>query len=244
MTAADTPQARGALGHIYRRLGAEDIFRRQVASPRHRALIRIAAVMGSLRPGLLLREAMADALASGGLRAEEVEDLVIHLASYAGMGAATEAMSWLAGLGRDGLHGHDVQATRSEAAQLDAPDRAIHGRKLYSQLDAERVPLQEAYYGRLSVEYYARVMAMFGCTFERPTLGIQDREIATVAVLASMGHCRPQLVFHTRIALEQGVAVPILAEILMHVQLFAGLPVANNAAAAMVELLFPPKREN
>ena len=224
--------ALGALGAIYAGLGARDIFVRPGVSEADRALMRIAAVVGTGHTGPLLREALVDALANA-LTGVQVEDLIIHLASYVGLARAHDAMHALAATLKALEHEHDV--TTSSDAHADKPmaQRFEAGMAQYARLDGPRARQQLSFYGSLSPDYYPYVMGMFGCTFDRPSLDVRSREIATVAVLAAMGTAPNQLRFHARVALEQGVAKDLLAEVLLHVQLFAGLPAANNAAAVL-----------
>lgn len=228
----------GALGEIYEKLGKGDVHRRPVGSERERALIRVATLAGCRDSGPLLEEAMLDTL-EGAMLAPDLEDLVIHLAAYVGMAWAIQAMLLFKRLGDEGRHLHAVAKTRCETAGLGFAERSAHGIRLYSSLDAARVPRQLEYYSRLSADYYRYGMSLFGCTFERHGLNIREREIASVSALAAIGTCQTQLAFHTKVAVEQGVELALLAEVLIQVQLYAGLPVANNAATTLIEVLFP-----
>lgn len=224
--------ALGALGAIYAGLGARDIFVRPGVGDADRALMRIAAVMGTGHTGPLLREALVDALANA-LTGEQAEDLIIHLASYVGLARAHDAMLVLAAALEGLEHDHDVAASSDTHAVKPMAQRFEAGLAQYARLDGPRARQQLDFYSAVSPDHYPYVMGMFGCTFDRPSLDLRSREVATVAVLAAMGTASGQLRFHARVALEQGVAKELLAEILLHVQLFAGLPAANNAATVL-----------
>ncbi|MCD0503663.1 carboxymuconolactone decarboxylase family protein [Bordetella petrii] len=226
----------GALGAIYAGLAENDVFKRTRIPFRDQMLMRVSAVLGAGHTGILYREAVEAAL-QGGLDAVTAEDLVIHLASYIGLARAFDAMAVLRMALQARNDPHDIAASRSGAATLPMAERFERGIALYSQLDGPRAHAQLAHYSAVSPEYYQYVMGMFGCTFGRDSLDVREREIATVAVLGAMGTAGGQLAFHARIALEQGAQRDTLAELLLYVQLYAGLPAANNAAAVVRDAL-------
>jgi 4-carboxymuconolactone decarboxylase len=62
----------------------------------------------------------------------------------------------------------------------------------------------------------------------RPGLGLADRSLVTIALLAALGHDR-ELEMHLRAARRTGAAPERIAEVLLHVALYAGVPAANTA---------------
>lgn len=64
-----------------------------------------------------------------------------------------------------------------------------------------------------------------------PYLGspLRDRELATVSMLAAKGGCEPQLDAHLRAALNVGLTVGELREVLIQIAPYAGFPAAINA---------------
>jgi|GEM_PF-2082487 len=228
----------GALGAIHAGLGVRSVFARPGVNETDRALMRIPAILGAGHTGRLLRDALADALTDA-LTDVQAEDLIIHLASYTGIARAYDAMLVLQATLKDLGREHDVATSADEWADKSLDERFAYGLRQYARLDAQRADQQVDFYAALSPDYYRHAMGMFGCTFSRPSLDIRAREIATVAFLAAMGTAPSQLAFHVRVALEQGVAKELLPEVLLHVQLFAGLPTANNAATLMREMLAP-----
>ncbi|KQU91682.1 hypothetical protein ASC78_01790 [Variovorax sp. Root318D1] len=231
----------GALDAIYRGLGARDIFARTGVSDADKALMRISALLGVGHTGSLLREALVDALANA-LTGVQSEDLIIHLASYVGIARAHDAMRMLASTLEALGHAHDVGTSADTHAGKPLAERFTSGMAQYARLDGPRAHQQLAFYDELSPDHYRYAMGMFGCTFDRPSLDVRAREIATVSVLAAMGTAPGQLGFHARVALGQGVEKTLLPEILLYVQLFAGLPAANNAATVLRDLVVAPLR--
>jgi len=76
--------------------------------------------------------------------------------------------------------------------------------------------------GRYIVEF------AFGDIYSRPGLSLRDRELITVAMLAAMGAREPQLDVHLRGALNVGVTIEELREVMIHVAPYAGFPTAIN----------------
>ncbi|ANJ27126.1 alpha/beta fold hydrolase [Agromyces aureus] len=71
--------------------------------------------------------------------------------------------------------------------------------------------------------------------WDRPQLTRQERSIATLASLVTGGH-EGELRMHVRAALGNGLSRERIAEVIMHTALYAGLPAANGALAAMTDV--------
>lgn len=85
--------------------------------------------------------------------------------------------------------------------------------------------------GRYVVEF------AFGDVYSRGVLSLREREISTVAMLASMGGCEPQLRVHLHAALNVGVSPGELEETIIHTVPYAGFPRAINGMKALKEVL-------
>jgi 4-carboxymuconolactone decarboxylase len=70
----------------------------------------------------------------------------------------------------------------------------------------------------------------WGDVWSRPGLDRRSRSLITVAMLASLG-CTEELALHVRAALRNGVTEQELAETLLQVAVYAGVPRANTAFA-------------
>jgi 4-carboxymuconolactone decarboxylase len=69
----------------------------------------------------------------------------------------------------------------------------------------------------------------WGSVWARPDLDRRTRSLVTMAILAALG--REELVVHLRASQNIGVDRHEIAEMLMHVAVYAGVPAANNAFA-------------
>ena len=63
----------------------------------------------------------------------------------------------------------------------------------------------------------------------RPDLDRRTRSLVTVAILAALG--REELALHLRATRNTGATPREIAEVLMHVAVYAGVPAANHAFA-------------
>jgi 4-carboxymuconolactone decarboxylase len=70
----------------------------------------------------------------------------------------------------------------------------------------------------------------WGEVWTRPGLDRRTRSCITVAMLASLG-CDEELAVHLRGAVRNGVTTAELAEVLLQVAVYAGVPRANRAFA-------------
>jgi 4-carboxymuconolactone decarboxylase len=70
----------------------------------------------------------------------------------------------------------------------------------------------------------------WGSVWADDTLDHRTRSLITVAILAALG--REELELHLRASARTGVTDEELAQVLMHVAVYAGVPAANAAIAA------------
>lgn len=76
----------------------------------------------------------------------------------------------------------------------------------------------------------------YGDLYARPALDDRSRQIAAVAALSVLGHCRPQLKVHINGALNVGCTPAEIVEVILQMVLYAGFPVATNAMLAAQEV--------
>ncbi len=112
-------------------------------------------------------------------------------------------------------------------------DRYQRGRKRLAEIDGTAgasVVDTLGDLGRYIVEF------AFGDIYDRPGLSLRDRELVTVAMLAAMGGCEPQLDVHLQAAVNVGVSTDELRELMIHVAPYAGFPAAINATRRLQAL--------
>src|SRR5689334_3727873 len=69
----------------------------------------------------------------------------------------------------------------------------------------------------------------WGSVWARPDLDRRTRSLVTIAILAALG--REELALHLRASHNIGVDPHEVAEVLLHVAVYAGVPAANSAFA-------------
>lgn len=76
----------------------------------------------------------------------------------------------------------------------------------------------------------------WGSVWARPDLDRRTRSLVTIAILAALG--RDELAIHVRAALiNNGVEPREIAETLLHVAVYAGVPAANSAFSVAKKVL-------
>ncbi len=80
----------------------------------------------------------------------------------------------------------------------------------------------------------------WGMVWTRPDLDRRTRSLVTIALLAGLGR-HEELELHFRASKRIGVDPKEIAEVLMHVAVYAGVPAANRAFALAKSILDPPE---
>lgn len=75
----------------------------------------------------------------------------------------------------------------------------------------------------------------WGGVWARPQLDRRTRSLVTIAILAALD--REELDLHLRASPNTGTSPDDIAEVLMHVAIYAGIPVANGAFSRAKEIL-------
>ena len=79
----------------------------------------------------------------------------------------------------------------------------------------------------------------WGSVWSRPDLDRRTRSLVTIAILAALG--REEFALHLRAAVENvGVDPHEIAEVLLHVAIYAGVPAANSAFAVAKSIVNLP----
>jgi len=92
-----------------------------------------------------------------------------------------------------------------------------------------------------SSEHNAELMRLctehlFGEVWSRSALGLRDRELITIAVIAALGRER-QLKLHIQGALNAGLSPQEVRETFIHIAYYAGFPAGFSALAVAAEVL-------
>ena len=130
------------------------------------------------------------------------------------------------------------------AAQVDESlyDKGMRVRR--EVLGDEHVDRAEAGKTELDADFQLFITEVaWGSVWARPGLDRRTRSLITIAVLAALGRSE-ELALHLRASRNTGATPEQIAEALLHVAVYAGIPAANTAlAVAKRELGSDPSDE-
>jgi 4-carboxymuconolactone decarboxylase len=109
-------------------------------------------------------------------------------------------------------------------------DRFDKGWETVNRINAEGAQRQWDALSAISPDFARWIVESAYCdVLARPQLNLRDREIATLASLATLGNAPAQLKAHVHGALNVGVSREEIVEVLMQMAIYAGVPAAINA---------------
>ncbi len=95
-------------------------------------------------------------------------------------------------------------------------------------LGDEHVDRAVAATGALDRDFQAWITeSVWGSLWTRPGVDLRTRSLLTIAILGALGH--EELELHLKAARNTGVSASEIAEALLHVAVYAGVPAANRA---------------
>jgi 4-carboxymuconolactone decarboxylase len=81
----------------------------------------------------------------------------------------------------------------------------------------------------------------WGRVWARPTWTLRERSIVTLALLAALGH-HEEVAMHVRATRNTGATPADIAEVMLHVAIYAGVPAANSAIRIAKQTLAEDQR--
>ena len=128
---------------------------------------------------------------------------------------------------------------------MDEKERFEKGRQTRCEvLGNEHVQRAEAKlteFNRPFQEFITRYA--WGEVWERPGLTRRERSLITLAMLVALNR-EPEFRMHIRAALNNGVTVEEIRELLIHSGIYCGLPAANSAIHAAEEVIAEEMQKN
>ncbi len=113
--------------------------------------------------------------------------------------------------------------------------REVHGDAWVNQAEAHQTTF-DADFQRFIIE------VAWGTLWARPNLDRRTRSVLTIAILAALGRTE-ELELHIRSSQNTGVTADEIAETLLHVAVYAGIPAANAAFAVGKRVLTATSNE-
>ena len=109
-------------------------------------------------------------------------------------------------------------------------------------LGADHVARSEAQKTGLDADFQRFITEVaWGSVWARPDLDRRTRSLVTIGILAALG--REELGLHLRASRNTGVDPKEIAEVLLHVAIYAGIPAANAAFALAKSHLEEPRSD-
>ena len=102
-----------------------------------------------------------------------------------------------------------------------ATRRAVLGDRYVDAASARTTPFDEGFQTFITE-------GAWGSVWARPGLTKRERSLLTIALLAALGHDE-EVAMHVRATSNTGASAEDVAEALMHVAVYAGVPAANRA---------------
>lgn len=156
-----------------------------------------SSAMGSLQVNL-------ESALDQGVSVNELKEAFIHLYPYAGFPKSLNALAALMGVVESREHAGKKTTIGPEPEALPKPDASqAQGEKVQTELSGAKVagPLFDFAPGANTFLQ----KHLFGDVFARGVLDVKDRELLTVAILASLSGTDSQLQAHIRMAKNAGV---------------------------------------
>jgi len=223
----------GALGAMaFDVVGA--MWARPELSRRDRSLLVISTLAAQARDEELVLHTRIGL--RNGLKREEVEEILLHVAAYAGYPAAMAASRKV----DRGLLAYDGDEKLSDRAPSERKSDAERDRDAAGVLSTllgrpvtllpdEGLAWMEGRLGEVGVTAYRWA---FGEIWSRDQLSRRDRSIVVIAILVAQG-CVAELDVHAAAGLRHGLTRVEVEEIVNHLSLYAGIPRAVEAIRAV-----------
>ncbi len=228
--AAATEARLGALGSFVIDFALGDVWSRPGLSRRDRSLI-VITILSTLNQLNQLRTHVQGGI-NHGLTQTEIEEVMVQLSGYAGFPRAIDAMTTARSSMAD-MQGVEALPPSPPAARKDDEQRSADAREVMSRLSANQPP------GGVGVNMGPFTGTAgrfaFGEIWARDQLSRRDRSLVVCATLVTQD--KPtELRFHLQGALNHGVTLAELEELMNTVIVYVGFPTAVEGFRALREV--------
>lgn len=188
----------------------------KVLSPRQQAIVTIGAYTG--RGDLKhLDEALAAGLAAG-MTVNEIKEILIQAYAYAGFPRSLRALqTFMSLLDRRKAEGINDTIGKEASPVPDMNDKEKYalGKQNLAELSGIPADAPASAYSLFAPTIYKFLKEhLFADIFDRDILSWQDRELATVSIIAGVGGVEPMAAAHMGICLHQGLTPGQLSALL------------------------------
>lgn len=244
---ADTLRRRhGALGAYAIDVVLADVWARPELSRRDRSLI-VLAVLSTIGSTEELSIHTQIGL-NNGLSRSEIEEVLLHIAAYAGFPMALQASRVIDARLRL-IDGVEQLPDREAGAPLSDAERRVRAGDVRRTLTAGRAKADPeadmaALIGHLGEVGRIAFQWAFGDVWSRPQLNRRDRSLIVISILTVLSRV-DELAFHIPAGLNHGLTRVEVEEIMVQMTIYGGIPRAVEGIHAMksayAKLDVPPK---
>lgn len=227
----------GALGaYAFDAVGA--MWARPQLGYRDRSLLVVSTLMAQGRDEELIAHTRIGL--RNGLTQREIEEILLHVAAYAGYPAAMAANRRIDAAFRD-VDGVEKLPDRRDVVHKSDADRDRDAAAVFKTITNGRtsgdpaadLALLEGMIGDVGVWVYRWI---FGEIWARPELSRRDRSIAVISIITTLG-ATAELAVHAPAGIAHGLTRVEIEEIVTHLTLYVGAPRAVEAMRAVREAL-------
>lgn len=213
-----------------------------VLSTRQQAIVTISALTakGDL-PGL--HQALGKGLETG-LTVNEEKEVLVHLYAYCGFPRSITGLNTLLQVLAERKAKGITDVIGKEASPItDTAPKYERGKRNLETLTGKPETGPKTGYSAFSPEIEVFLKEhLFADIFERDVLTYQERELATIAALVSLGGVEPMLQGHLSIGLHIGITPPQLQQLLALMEVSSGKTGADAGRAVLAKVLATSKQ--
>ena len=201
---------------------------------------KIAPIAAHTASGNLakLDTALRDGL-DAGLTVSEIREVLVQMYAYAGFPRSLNGINTFIKVLSDREAAGIIDPAGASASPLpDDFDSKLAGNEVRNELvgrDLTNNPSAYAHFAPVIDDYLKG--HLFGDIFARDVLSFKDREIATLAALASMERLAPQLQAHFKVSLNIGLTESELLSLTQILEVAVDTVAADSAREALAEVL-------
>ncbi len=212
-----------------------DVYSGDALPPDRKEIAVIAALtsLGTASPQLKVH---LNAALNTGNTISEIQEVILQMSVYSGFPSSINAMNLFDEVIKErrskGIH--DPIGDQPKESNVN---RAVRGKTLISLMDPKIANQLTSQFEGLSPDLVRYIWEYaYGDILSRDNLGLQKRQIATIASLAAMGNAEPQLKFHINAGLNIGLTHHHIEEIMLLMTVYVGFPSAINGMYTLHEV--------
>lgn len=168
----------------------------------------------------------------------EIKEVILQMSVYCGFPKCINAMNALKEVLNERKAKGVIDEEGKTASDNNVTDKYALGAEYLAMLKKNQEQVLQDAYQNLSPELVQFTIEYgYGDIFSRDNLDKRFRQIATISALSTLGNAQPQLMFHIEGALNIGLTVEEINEIMLLMTVYAGFPAAINGTNCLKEVI-------